>query len=133
MPATAPQTLADRYTAAFPGSKQRFEKAKGIFPCGVTHDTRMMDPFPVYVTHAKGAYKWDVDGHELIDYFVGHGSHLLGHSPRRRGDGGAGADGEGHALRRVPRPRNRVGPARPEARAQSPSACGSPAAAPRRR
>lgn len=73
--------LADRYSAAFPGSKRRFEVAKGIFPAGVTHDTRMMDPFPVYVTHAKGSKKWDVDGHELIDYFVGHGSLLLGHSP----------------------------------------------------
>jgi glutamate-1-semialdehyde 2,1-aminomutase len=83
MPATAapPLSLADRYTAAFPGSKKRFETARGIFPCGVTHDTRMMEPFPPYVTHAKGAYKWDVDGHKLVDYFVGHGALLLGHSP----------------------------------------------------
>ena len=73
--------LVDRYSVAFPGSKRRFEIAKGIFPTGVTHDTRMMDPFPPYVTHAKGAYKWDVDGHKLIDYFVGHGALLLGHSP----------------------------------------------------
>jgi glutamate-1-semialdehyde 2,1-aminomutase len=78
--ATAPK-LVDRYTAAFPGSKRRFDEARSVFPCGVTHDTRMMDPFPVYVTHAQGSMKWDVDGHELIDYFVGHGSHILGHSP----------------------------------------------------
>ena len=41
----------------------------------------MMEPFPVYITHARGAYKWDVDGHKLVDYFVGHGALLLGHSP----------------------------------------------------
>lgn len=84
MPATtaAPtQTLVDRYTKEFAGSRERFEVAKGLFPCGVTHDARMMEPFPVYVTHAKGAHKWDVDGHKLTDYFVGHGSHLLGHCP----------------------------------------------------
>jgi len=81
MPATATRPLAEQYAAAFPGSKKRFEEAKGIFPCGVTHDARMMDPFPVYVTHAKGPYKWDVDGRRLTDYFVGHGSHLLGHCP----------------------------------------------------
>jgi glutamate-1-semialdehyde 2,1-aminomutase len=81
MPATATRSLVDRYTAAFPGSKTRFEQAKQIFPTGVTHDTRMMEPFPVYITHTKGAYKWDVDGHRLIDYFVGHGSHILGHCP----------------------------------------------------
>jgi glutamate-1-semialdehyde 2,1-aminomutase len=81
MVAAAAPTLADRYTATFPSSRARFEVAKTVFPCGVTHDTRMMDPFPVYVTHAKGSKKWDVDGHELIDYFVGHGALLLGHSP----------------------------------------------------
>src|SRR5687768_4287011 len=69
------------YSAAFPGSRKRFEVAKGVFQTGVTHDTRMMEPFPVYVTHAKGAYKWDEDGHKLVDYFVGHGALLLGHSP----------------------------------------------------
>ncbi len=79
--ATAALRLADRYAAAFPGSKERFERAKQLFPCGVTHDTRMMDPFPVYIARAKGSKKWDVDGHELIDYFVGHGALLLGHSP----------------------------------------------------
>jgi glutamate-1-semialdehyde 2,1-aminomutase len=78
---TATLTLADRYTAAFAGSRKRFDIAKGIFPCGVTHDTRMMEPFPPYVTRAKGAYKWDVDGHKLVDYFVGHGALILGHSP----------------------------------------------------
>jgi len=77
----ATPSLVERYTAAFPGSRERFEQAKRIFPAGVTHDTRMMEPFPVYVSHAKGAYKWDVDGHRLVDYFVGHGSHLLGHCP----------------------------------------------------
>jgi glutamate-1-semialdehyde 2,1-aminomutase len=73
-------TLAERYTAAFPGSRARFDQARELFPCGVTHDTRMMDPFPVYVSHALGSKKWSVDGQELIDYFVGHGSHILGHS-----------------------------------------------------
>jgi glutamate-1-semialdehyde 2,1-aminomutase len=81
MVTAAAATHADRYTAAFPGSKKRVEAAKSIFPTGVTHDTRMMDPFPVYVTHGRGSRKWDVDGHELVDYFVGHGALLLGHSP----------------------------------------------------
>jgi len=73
--------LADRYAAAFPLSRERFERAKRLFPTGVTHDTRMMDPFPIYVERCKGSHKWSVEGHELIDYFVGHGSHILGHGP----------------------------------------------------
>ncbi len=73
--------LTDDYTAAFAKSKELFAKARTLFPTGVTHDARMMEPFPPYVSHAKGAVKWSVEGHELIDYFVGHGSLLLGHSP----------------------------------------------------
>lgn len=82
MSATATQpSLAERYTAAFPNSKARAEHARTVFPAGVTHDVRMMDPFPISVERAKGSKKWDVDGHEIIDYFVGHGALLLGHSP----------------------------------------------------
>ncbi|HEY1190870.1 MAG TPA: aminotransferase class III-fold pyridoxal phosphate-dependent enzyme [Gemmata sp.] len=81
MSTTATRSLVERYYAEFAGSKQRFDTAKGLFPTGVTHDARMMDPFPVYIARAKGAHKWDVDGHQLVDYFVGHGSHLLGHCP----------------------------------------------------
>ncbi len=74
-------TLAERYTAEFPTSRARFFEAQKVFPCGVTHDTRVMEPFPIYIDRAVGSKKYDLDGHELIDYFVGHGSHILGHSP----------------------------------------------------
>src|SRR5262249_36140355 len=57
------------------------DRARALIPTGVTHDTRMMEPFPVYITHAAGSRKWTVEGRELIDYYVGHGSLLLGHSP----------------------------------------------------
>jgi glutamate-1-semialdehyde 2,1-aminomutase len=73
-------SLTARYEAEFPHSRKRFEEAKGIFPNGVTHDLRYLEPFPVYVDRADGAYKWDVDGHRLIDYWSGHGALLLGHS-----------------------------------------------------
>jgi glutamate-1-semialdehyde 2,1-aminomutase len=43
------------------------------------HDGRNTDPYPIYVTHAKGPRKWDVDGHGYVDYFGGHGSLILGH------------------------------------------------------
>ncbi|MFN8558445.1 MAG: aminotransferase class III-fold pyridoxal phosphate-dependent enzyme [Dehalococcoidia bacterium] len=38
-----------------------------------------MEPFALYVDHAQGSRKWDVDGNELIDYVMGHGALLLGH------------------------------------------------------
>ena len=75
-----PRTLTARYEAAFANSRRRFEQAKALFPNGVTHDLRYLEPFPIYVARAEGAYKWDVDGHRLIDYWAGHGALLLGHS-----------------------------------------------------
>jgi glutamate-1-semialdehyde 2,1-aminomutase len=74
-------SLADRYAAAFPTSRKLYEQARAVFPGGVTHDLRYLEPFPVYIDRAKGSHKWAVDGHELIDYFSGHGALLLGHSP----------------------------------------------------
>jgi glutamate-1-semialdehyde 2,1-aminomutase len=73
-------SLADRFAAAFPRSRQLAEQARAIFPNGVTHDLRHLEPFPIYVERAQGGRKWDIDGHELIDYWSGHGALLLGHS-----------------------------------------------------
>jgi glutamate-1-semialdehyde 2,1-aminomutase len=78
--ATAPQSLTQRYQAEFPNSRRLAEQAREIFPNGVTHDLRHLEPFPVYIDRAQGAHKWDVDGHQLIDYWGGHGALLLGHS-----------------------------------------------------
>src|SRR5712692_11173877 len=72
-------SLVERYSEAFPRSQDLHRKAKSIFPDGVTHDVRYLQPFPIYVDHAEGSRKWDVDGHELIDYWAGHGALLLGH------------------------------------------------------
>ncbi len=77
--AVATRSLAERYSAEFPASRQLFEQARAVFPGGVTHDLRHLEPFPVYIDRAQGAHKWDVDGHRLIDYWSGHGALLLGH------------------------------------------------------
>lgn len=73
-------TLRQRFETEFPNSRKLFTQAQEVFPQGVTHDLRYLEPFPIYVEGAQGAYKWDVDGHRLIDYWSGHGSLLLGHS-----------------------------------------------------
>jgi glutamate-1-semialdehyde 2,1-aminomutase len=74
------RTLTARYETEFPTSRKLFEQAKAVFPNGVTHDLRYLEPFPIYIERAQGAHKWDVDGHRLIDYWAGHGALLLGHS-----------------------------------------------------
>lgn len=47
---------------------------------GMNHDSRYNMPFPVVASHASGSRKWDVDGNEHIDYSMGHGALLFGHS-----------------------------------------------------
>src|SRR5712691_11401073 len=74
------RTLAEQFAAEFPASRRLAERARTIFPDGVTHDVRYLEPFPVYIDRAAGSHKWDVDGHELIDYWCGHDAILLGHS-----------------------------------------------------
>ena len=67
------------YRAATPGSAADFEKARRLFPSGLTHDSRYIEPYGLYIARAKGPRKWDVDGNEYVDYFGGHGALLLGH------------------------------------------------------
>ena len=74
------KTTLERYVSKFPKSRELYERAKKVFPRGVSHDTRYVQPFPIYITHASGSRKWDVDGNEYIDYFGGHGALMLGHA-----------------------------------------------------
>ncbi len=56
-----------------------YEKASRIFPNGVTHDSRFTEPFPIYASRAEAGRKWDVDGREYVDLWMGHGALMLGH------------------------------------------------------
>lgn len=78
-PATNSQIIAD-YRAKTPASAALAAEARELFPSGVTHDGRYLEPYGIYVTRGEGAYKWDVDGNRYIDFFGGHGALLLGHN-----------------------------------------------------
>ncbi len=73
-------TILDDYRRLHPGSARLHEEAVKTFPSGVTHDIRYLEPFPLYVDHAAGSRKWDIDGNEIVDYVMGHGALFLGHA-----------------------------------------------------
>jgi len=77
---TVAPSLTSAYETKFAKSAERYREALDVFPSGVTHDGRFLEPFPVYVESAAGATKQTIDGPELIDFWSGHGSLLLGHS-----------------------------------------------------
>jgi glutamate-1-semialdehyde 2,1-aminomutase len=71
--------IEERYCKRTPRSAALYAEACRILPAGLTHDSRMTSPYPIYVERAEGARKWDVDGNEYVDYFGGHGALLFGH------------------------------------------------------
>ena len=68
------------YREHTPGSAKLAERAAASFPSGITHDSRFLEPYGLYIDRANGPRKWDVDGNEYVDYFGGHGALLLGHN-----------------------------------------------------
>jgi glutamate-1-semialdehyde 2,1-aminomutase len=75
-----PDVVQAEFAERFPASLERFAEALGVFPGGVTHIGRHTKPFPIYISHAQGAHKQDLDGNQFIDYWMGHGALLLGHN-----------------------------------------------------
>ncbi len=73
-------TIEQKYIERHPNSARLYERARKVLPSGVTHDSRYMTPFPIYAERAAGAHKWDADGHEIIDFVMGHGALMLGHN-----------------------------------------------------
>jgi glutamate-1-semialdehyde 2,1-aminomutase len=60
-----------------------FEKAKKLIPGGVNSPVRAFEPYPFFTKQAKGSRITDVDGNEYIDYCLGFGPLILGHSHPR--------------------------------------------------
>lgn len=68
------------FKTKFPTSYEYSLKASQFIPGGVTHEGRFLRPFPLYLDRGLGSRKWDVDDNQFIDYWMGHGALLLGHS-----------------------------------------------------
>jgi glutamate-1-semialdehyde 2,1-aminomutase len=63
-------------------SSRLYSHAIKVFPGGVNHNIRYFEPYPFFVTGAKGRQLLDVDGNKYTDYWMGHWALILGHSPK---------------------------------------------------
>ncbi len=68
-------------------SEQLFAEALSYLPAGVSSNARLWQrlckigiPCSIYIARAKGSHIWDVDGNRYIDYRLGFGPVILGHS-----------------------------------------------------
>jgi glutamate-1-semialdehyde 2,1-aminomutase len=62
-------------------SRRLFERARRVFPAGVSYRIRSIEPYPFYVKKAKGSKMEDVDENTYTDYWCGHFALILGHAP----------------------------------------------------
>ncbi len=62
-------------------SKKLFEEARKLTPGGVHSAIRFFEPYPIFISKAKGSKIYDVDGNEYIDYHLAFGPVVLGHAP----------------------------------------------------
>jgi glutamate-1-semialdehyde 2,1-aminomutase len=64
-----------------------FKSASKVMPLGVSSNFRYWgDEDTRYIERGKGAYLWDADGNRYIDYRLGYGTVILGHSDDRVDD-----------------------------------------------
>jgi len=81
---------------SFEKSLSLFERAKSSLAGGVSSHFRAGGyPCPLFFEQGKGAKLYDVDGNEYIDYALGQGPLILGHSPTKVVDAVADASRRG--------------------------------------
>ena len=68
------------YREQTPGSAALWERGGGVLPMGVSGSAKFYEPYPVALASGRGGRVTDVDGNEYVDYLMGAGSSLLGHS-----------------------------------------------------
>lgn len=77
---TTPAKSRPDYT--LPASEAAFERACRVIPGGVNSPARAFGAVggkPPFMKRAQGAYLWDIDGHQYIDYIGSWGPMILGH------------------------------------------------------
>ena len=73
-------TIEERYLEKFAGSAEWNQRGMALSPGGRGLQTQGAS-FPLCFESGKGPYKYDVDGNEIVDYGMGSGSLIMGHSP----------------------------------------------------
>ena len=64
------------------GSGTLARRAARVIPGGVNSNVRLDAP-SMFFARGEGAWLWDVDGHDYVDYLLGQGPAPLGHAPKR--------------------------------------------------
>ncbi|MFB6070540.1 MAG: glutamate-1-semialdehyde 2,1-aminomutase [Halanaeroarchaeum sp.] len=61
-------------------SRERYDRALDVLVGGVNSSVRATQPYPFFVERGDGAHVVDADGNRYLDYVMGYGPLLLGHT-----------------------------------------------------
>jgi glutamate-1-semialdehyde 2,1-aminomutase len=64
----------------FENSRGLYDRALDVLPGGVNSPVRATRPYPFFVERGDGAHVVDADGNRYVDYVMGYGPLLLGHT-----------------------------------------------------
>jgi glutamate-1-semialdehyde 2,1-aminomutase len=70
----------ESYRQRTPRSAELFGRAREALPLGVASSFQAYDPYPLFMTDARGSRIWDADGNEYIDFDMAFGVLAAGHS-----------------------------------------------------
>ena len=68
-------------TLQFSRSRFLWERSRQSLAGGVNSNVRAGAETPLFFEYARGAHLYDVDGNSYLDYVIGQGPMLLGHTP----------------------------------------------------
>jgi len=74
--------LKEEYARRFPLSAAQHKKAQKYLVDGGSHTMRLSRPFPLRIVTARGAWIQDEDDHQILDFWQGHLSTILGYNPK---------------------------------------------------
>ena len=82
MTALSTRKAANDGSMSFDESARRIQSNAGWIAGGVNSNFRLnISPTPLVFERAEGPYLFDVDGNRLVDFYLGMGPMILGHSP----------------------------------------------------
>jgi len=67
------------YVESTPRSREMYERAKSVYPGGISYRIRYFEPYPFCAVNADGSRLYDIDGNSYTDYWCGHFALILGH------------------------------------------------------
>lgn len=72
-------TLDREFAESLAGSRPLADRAARVLAGGACHDSWRLTPFAPEFARGEGPWKWDVSGRRYVDFWMGHGSLMLGH------------------------------------------------------